>query len=533
MTERKISIFDSTLRDGSQGEGISFSLEDKLKIVKILDEIGIEYIEAGNPGSNPKDMEFFKRIKDVKLNNSKLAAFGSTRRANKQAKDDKNVQSILSAETDVVVIFGKSWDFQVTDILKTTLDENIEMIKDTIEYISSKDKEVIFDAEHFFDGYKENKEYAIKTLKAAEGAGAKTVVLCDTNGGTLPDEIKEIVTDVKKQVSCRVGVHCHNDMGMAVACSVMAVQAGADHVQGTFIGIGERCGNANLSTIIATLKLKLGYDAISDENIKKLTNTARYIAEVSNITLKDEMPYVGSAAFAHKGGMHIDAVCKTSKSYEHIPPENVGNSRRFLVSEVSGKSMILTEVKKVFPNVSKDNKELQVITDRLKELEYEGYQFEGAEGTVELIIRKIMGKYRPFFKLNHFKVISEQDQKRSDANITSSVIINVTVDGKEEISAAEGEGPVNALDKALRRALEVFYPKLNEVRLVDYKVRVLDSESATNAKVRVLIESTDGIESWSTVGVSRDVVQASWIALVDSIEYKLIKDIERKVKAYF
>ena len=531
MTDRKVNIFDSTLRDGSQGQGISFSLEDKLKIVKILDDIGIDYIEAGNPGSNPKDMEFFKRIKDIKLKNSKIAAFGSTRRAGTKAAEDKNVQSILSAETDVVVIFGKSWDFQVTDILKTTLDENLEMIKDTVNFFVLKGKEVIFDAEHFFDGYKNNKDYAIDTLKAAANAGASTVVLCDTNGGTMPNEVCEIVKDVKEKVDCIVGVHCHNDIGMAVANSVMGAMSGANHIQGTFIGIGERCGNANLSTIIATLQLKLGYDVLDNEAIEKLTNTARYIAEVSNITLEDEMPYVGSSAFAHKGGMHIDAVCKNSKSYEHIEPAKVGNARRFLVSEVSGKSMIYSEVKKIFPNITKDNKELQKITDRLKELEYEGYQFEGAEGTVELIIRKIMGKYKPFFKLNHFKVFSEQPESNDD--FSSSVIINVTVDGKREISAAEGDGPVNALDKALRKALEVFYPQLKEVRLVDYKVRVLDSESATKAKVRVLIESTEGIESWSTVGVSRDVVQASWIALVDSIEYKLIKDIERKVKAYF
>ena len=318
---------------------------------------------------------------------------------------------------------------------------------------------------------------------------------------------------------------------MAVANSVIAVQSGACHVQGTFIGIGERCGNANLSSIIPTLKLKMGLDSISEENLKKLTNTARFIAEISNITLKDESPYVGGSAFAHKGGMHIDAVCKASVAYEHINPEIVGNRRRFLVSEVSGKSTIYKEIQKIFPSISKDSEEVKKITQKLKELEYEGYQFEGAEGTVELVMRKIIGKYRPFFKLNHFKVISEQLSDGSDFN--SVVMINVNVDGKEEMNAAEGKGPVDALDKALRKALEVFYPQLSNVRLVDYKVRVLDSESATSAKVRVLIESTDGVENWSTVGVSRDIMQASWIALVDSIEYKLIKDIERNVRTYF
>ena len=320
-------------------------------------------------------------------------------------------------------------------------------------------------------------------------------------------------------------------MGMAVANSIVAAQVGANQIQGTFIGIGERCGNANLSTIIPTLKLKMGYRVIDDNNLSKLTTVARFIAEISNITLQDEAPYVGGSAFAHKGGMHIDAVCKAPKSYEHIKPELVGNKRRFLISEVSGKSTVYSEVQKIFPNISKDDKEVQKITDRLKDLEFEGYQFEGAEGTVELIIRKIIGKYKPFFKLNHFKIIGEQPYNSEE--FSSTAVINITVDGQTEMTAAEGEGPVNALDKAIRKALDVFYPQLQDVRLVDYKVRVLDSESATGAKVRVLIESTDGVENWSTVGVSRDVIQASWIALVDSIEYKLIKDIERKARTYF
>ena len=531
MQDKEVRIFDSTLRDGSQGQGISFSLEDKIKIVKALDDLGVAYIEAGNPGSNPKDMEFFKRIQNVELKNAKVAAFGSTRRSNITVDQDANLKNMLLAKTDVAVIFGKSWDFQVTDIIKTTLEENIKMISDTIAYLVNKGKEVIFDAEHFFDGYKSNPQYAIETLKAAKEAGASTMVLCDTNGGSLPDEIKEITSVVVNKVDGEIGIHCHNDIGMAVANSVIAVQAGVTHVQGTFIGIGERCGNANLSAIIPTLKLKLDFDVISSENLKKLTNAARYIAEISNITLKDEMPYVGGAAFAHKGGMHIDAVCKASNAYEHINPETVGNRRRFLVSEVSGKSTIYKEIQKVFPNIAKDSEEVNKVTKKLKELEYEGYQFEGAEGTVELVMRKIIGKYRPFFKLNHFKVISEQLSENADFN--SVVMINVNVDGKEEMSAAEGKGPVDALDKALKKALEVFYPQLSNVRLLDYKVRVLDSENATSAKVRVLIESTDGVENWSTVGVSRDIMQASWIALVDSIEYKLIKDIERNVRTYF
>ena len=527
----KVKIFDSTLRDGSQGQGISYSLEDKIKIVKALDDIGVSYIEAGNPGSNPKDMEFFKRAASLKLNKAKLVAFGSTRRPKIKAEEDKNLKNLLQANTEVTVVFGKSSEFQVKEILRTSLDENIEMIKDTISFLKNKNKEVIFDAEHFFDGFKENKEYALKTLETAQEAGATTVVLCDTNGGTLPSEVTAIVKSVKERINIEIGIHCHNDMGMAVANSIIAVENGVKHVQGTFIGTGERCGNANLSTIIPTLELKLRFNTIGKENIKMLTNISRFIAEISNITLDDSTPYIGNSAFAHKGGMHIDAVCKNSKAYEHIEPESVGNTRRFLISEVSGKSTIYSEIEKKFPDISKDSEEVQKITDKLKELEYEGYQFEGAEGTVELVMRKIIGKYKPFFKLNHFKVISEQPSNGED--FSSAVMVNVNVDGREEMNASEGKGPVDALDKALRKALEVFYPQLNNVRLVDYKVRVLDSESATSAKVRVLIESTDGIENWSTVGVSRDIIQASWIALVDSIEYKLIKDIEKKAKTYF
>lgn len=528
---RKVNIFDSTLRDGAQAQGISFSLEDKIKIVKVLDEMGITYIEAGNPGSNPKDLEFFKRVKELELKNSKIVAFGSTRRSNKSVKEDKNLKNLLEAGTEVVTIFGKAWGYQVKDILKTTLEENLNMIKDSIKYLKENGKEVIFDAEHFYDGFKEDKNYALETLKVAKEAGASCVVLCDTNGGTLCNEVFDITKEVKEIIKDGIGVHCHNDIGMGVANSINAVLAGADHVQGTFIGIGERCGNANLSAIIPTLKLKLNIDCIGDEALAELTKNSRYISEISNIPLMDESPYVGNSAFAHKGGMHIDAVCKDPKSYEHVNPEIVGNRRRFLVSEVSGKSTILKEIQKVFPNMSKESKEVQLVTDKLKELEYEGYQFEGAEGTVELVMRKIIGKYKPFFKLNHFKIMGEQPAANKEFSATA--IINITVDGKDEMTVAEGNGPVDALDTALRKALEVFYPQLKDVRLVDYKVRVLDTESATKAKVRVLIESSDGIERWSTVGVSQDIIQASWIALVDSIEYKLIKDIERKVKMYF
>jgi len=375
MAENQVKIFDSTLRDGAQGQGISFSLEDKIKIVKILDDMHIDFIEAGNPGSNPKDMEFFKRLNEIELKNSKIAAFGSTRRPNIKAEEDKNIQDLLSSGSDVLIIFGKSWDFQVTDIIKTSLEENLKMISDTIHYLKKKGRRVIFDAEHFYDGYKSNKDYAMATIKAAEQAGAETVVLCDTNGGTLPPEIYEITKSVIEKVNAEVGIHSHDDMGMAVANSIMAVKAGAKQVQGTFIGIGERCGNANLSSIIPILKLKLEMNILDGIDLFGLTKTSRFIAEICNMTLYDESPFVGNSSFAHKGGMHIDAVTKCSKSYEHIDPKLVGNKRRFLVSEVSGKSMILQEIKKIFPNVSKDDVAVQKITDRLKELEYEGYQF--------------------------------------------------------------------------------------------------------------------------------------------------------------
>lgn len=529
--ENKVNILDSTLRDGAQAQGISFSLEDKIKVVQCLDELGISYIEAGNPGSNPKDMEFFKKIKNYKLKNAKLAAFGSTRRPKSKAEDDKNIQNLLEAGTDVVVVFGKSWDFHVTDILKTELMENIQMIYDTVSYLREKGREVIFDAEHFFDGYKSNREYAMEVLEGAKKAGASYLVLCDTNGGAFPQEIYTATKEAVERFGNCVGIHCHNDTGMAVANSVMAVQAGATQVQGTFVGFGERCGNANLSTIIPNLQIKLNYDVIPEMKLRETTTAARFISEISNITLDENSPYVGNGAFAHKGGMHIDAVCKVPHSFEHIDPALVGNARRFLVSEVSGKSTILREIGNIFPQLSKDSPEIGKITERLKELEYEGYQFEGAQGTIELVMRKIIGKYKPFFQLEHFKIIGEQPA--SGGGFSSTALINISVDGKTEITAAEGDGPVNALDRALRKALEVFYPQLKEVRLIDYKVRVLDTENATEAKVRVLIESTDGVDTWSTVGVSRDIIQASWIALVDSIEYKLIKDIEKKVRTYF
>lgn len=527
--DKRVFILDSTLRDGAQAEGISFSVEDKIKVVKALDKLGVAYIEAGNPGSNPKDLEFFKRVKELSLENSKIAAFGSTRRRDITVKEDKNIESLISAETDVVVIFGKSWDFHVTEIIKTTLDENLLMIGDTVSYFKERGKEVVFDAEHFFDGYKVNPEYALSALKAAEAAGADSICLCDTNGGAFPQEVYDITKTVTETLSVPVGIHCHNDCGMAVANSVMAVSAGAVSVQGTLIGFGERCGNANLSTVMPNLQIKQGISCLPEDKMELLTDTARYIGEIANESLNDREPYVGRCAFAHKGGMHIDGVSKAPASFEHMNPELVGNERKLLTSEVSGRSTILAKIRRINPSISKDSPETEEIMQRLKELEHQGYQFEAAESAFELVIRKHLGKYKPFFELLDFRIIGEYPtQNGTSARAT----IKIAVDGKTEITAAEGDGPVNALDKALRKALEVFYPAVSDVHLTDYKVRVLDGKSATAAKVRVLIESSDGHESWSTVGVSTDIIQASWIALVDSIEYKLIKDIEHKFKAY-
>lgn len=532
-TQKTLALFDSTLRDGAQAEGISFSVPDKLKIVEALDGLGVRYIEAGNPGSNPKDLDFFQQVAHTQLKHAKLTGFGSTRRRDINVEDDKNVASLLQANTPAVAIFGKSWDFHVTEILRTTLDENLAMIRDTLAFFKTKGKEVIFDAEHYFDGYKNNPEYALQTLEAAVEGGATVLCLCDTNGGAFPDEIaaatKLVVETIAKKHGVEVGIHCHNDGGMAVANTIVAVEAGAVHVQGTLNGLGERCGNANLCTIIPNLQAKRGYQCILPEKMAELAPTAAYAAEIANIKLNDRDPYVGKSAFAHKGGMHIDGVNKASSSFEHVDPALVGNERRFLMSEVSGRATILSKIQRVMPSVTKDSPETESIIGRLKELEHMGYQFEGAESSFKLLVHKHLGKYKPFFELIHFKIIGEQPRKNGTS---STAMIKLAVDGKEEITAADGDGPVHALDRALRKALEVFYPELKQVHLTDYKVRVLETRSATASKVRVLIESTDGEEAWTTVGVSNDIIEASWIALVDSMEHKLLKELEKKMRVF-
>ncbi len=517
---KKIVVLDSTLRDGAQAQGISYTVEDKLKIVKRLDTLGVDYIEAGNPGSNPKDLEFFERVAQLELKHAKLIAFGSTRRVGIAVEDDANVKSLLKAGTSAVVIFGKSWDFQVTDILKTTLDENIMMIADTVRYFKSLGKEVVYDAEHFFDGYAANPEYAMSTLQAAADAGADSLCLCDTKGSFLPMSIYNLTGDIVKRFGIPIGIHCHNDNGMAVAGTIMAVQAGATQVQGTINGFGERCGNANLCTIIPNLQLQMGYSCIPEESMPEMTAVARSISEIANVIHDERAPYVGKAAFAHKAGMHADAVVKNTVAYEMIDPEAVGNERTFLMSEVAGRSAVLSLIRKVDPTVTKDSPETMKVLEKLKEMEHEGYQYEGAESSFELIVMKVLGKYHPFFELKDFKVIVNEPAVNER---NSSAMIKVRVDDQEEITAAEGDGPVNALDNAVRKALVRFYPSISEMKLTDFKVRVLDSTSATAAKVRVLIESTDGNEVWTTIGVSTDIIDASWKALVDSIEYKLGK----------
>ena len=518
MNKDKVFIYDTTLRDGAQAEGISFTVNDKLRIARRLDSLGVDYIEAGNPGSNPKDLEFFERIKKRPLKHVKLTAFGSTRRPGIRASEDANVKALLTADTPAVAIFGKSWDFHVTEIIRTTLEENLNMIYDTISFLKEQGKEVVFDAEHFFDGYKANSQYAMKTLEAAAEAGADWLVLCDTNGGCFPFEITEITEQVLKKYTIPIGIHCHNDGGMAVANSIMAVEQGAVQVQGTFNGYGERCGNADLSVIIPNLQIKRGKSCIREEGLRELSSACRYISELANLPHNERQPYVGNCAFAHKGGMHIDGVMKNRHSFEHIAPELVGNERRILMSEVSGRSTILKKIQEVAPWVNKDSEETIHIMDKLKQLEHEGYQFEGAESSFELVVRRALGKARTFFEVKDFRVLCEEHWQN---DYSASAIVKVKVDGNEEVIAAEGDGPVNALDKALRKALEIFYPQLKRMRLTDYKVRVLDTTKATAAKVRVHIESTDGRRVWGTVGLSTNIIEASWDALVDSIEYFL------------
>lgn len=517
----KIVVYDTTLRDGTQGEGISLSVQDKINIAKKLDSLGVDFIEGGWPGSNPKDMDFFKEVQGVSFNKAKISAFGSTRRAGIEAKDDVNLNAFIASGVSYVTIFGKSWDFHVKSALKVSLEENLDMISSSIEYLKSNGIKVFYDAEHFFDGFKNNREYALESVKTAAKAGAEAIILCDTNGGTLPDEIVEGVKVVIEHTGIDVGIHAHNDSDLAVANSLLAVKAGARHVQGTMNGLGERCGNANLCSIVPNLQLKMGFDCLGEVGLQHLTEAARFVSETANLALSNNQPFVGHSAFAHKAGIHVNAVLKDPKTYEHIDPATVGNVRRVLVSELSGASNLQYKIKELGLDFPDDKSAQQVFIKKIKELEYQGYQFEGAEGSFELLLKKESGIFESGFKLESFHVTAN---KRGGQPVSSEATIKISVGQDSYHTAADGNGPVDALDNAIRKALETFYPKLKEMHLVDYKVRVLDGKDATSAKVRVLIESTDGDTSWTTIGVSTDIIEASWYALTDSISYKLMKD---------
>ncbi|OAX49778.1 citramalate synthase [Paenibacillus sp. AD87] len=518
---KAISIFDTTLRDGTQGEGVSLSADDKLKIAKKLDDLGAHYIEGGIPGSNTKDIEFFKRVKELNLN-AKVVAFGSTRRKGSIASEDANLKRMIESGAQAATLVGKSWDFHVHTALQTTLEENLSMIYDSIAYLKQNDMEVIFDAEHFFDGFKNNPEYAQAVLTKAHEAGADWLVMCDTNGGTMPHEVYEIVSTLAGRLpQAQLGIHTHNDCELAVANTLSAVQAGARQVQGTMNGYGERCGNANLASIIPNLQLKLGYECVSEDSMRQLTNVARYVSEIANVNMPINQPYVGNAAFAHKGGIHVSAILRDSRTYEHIVPELVGNKQRVLVSELAGQSNIVSKAQELGLEFDPSSANSRQIIEKIKDLEHQGYQFEGADASLELLIREANGDMKELFTFESFKMLVE---KVAGKSVVSEAFVKLNVGGTSAYTAAEGNGPVNALDNALRKALVQYFPSLANMHLSDYKVRVLDEKDATAAKVRVLIESKNTENTWNTVGVSENVIEASWEALVHSFRYALLQE---------
>lgn len=522
MTMRKIEIYDTTLRDGAQAEDISFSVEDKIRITEKLDELGVHYIEGGWPGSNPRDMEYFKKVRKLGLENSKIVAFGSTHRPKHKVNDDANIKALLDSKSRIITIFGKTWDFHVKEALKISLDENLDIIHDSVAYLKKNIESVFFDAEHFFNGYKDNPQFALKCLLAAQDAGADCLVLCDTNGGTLPDDVKNIINEVIKGVHTPLGIHAHNDSECAVANSVIAVESGASHVQGTINGLGERCGNANLCSVIPNLQVKLGMSCISTEKLRRLRDVSRFVNEIANLRHFKRQPFVGDSAFAHKAGIHVSAVMKRPETYEHIKPDLVGNSQRVLISDLAGRSNILRKAEEFGIHLDPDSPQLQDIVTTLKNLENEGFQFEAAEASFELLMKKALGLHKRFFDLIGFRIIVEKRKEGEDP--ISEATIMVKVGGRIEHTAATGNGPVNAIDNAMRKALDKFYPELKDVKLHDYKVRVLTAGKGTSARVRVLVESGDEEKRWGTVGVSENIIEASYQALVDSIEYKLLKE---------
>lgn len=520
---KKIETYDTTLRDGAQSEDISFSVEDKLRITERLDEFGVNYIEGGYPGSNPKDIEYFRKAVRLSLKNARIVAFGSTHRPKKKPGHDEIFKALLEAGTSVITIFGKTWDFHVREALKVPLEENLEIIYNSIAFLKGHVEKVFFDAEHFFDGYLNNPGYAFKCLQAAQDAGADCLVLCDTNGGTMTTSVKDIVKKAVRDFDAPVGIHAHNDGECAVANSIVAVEAGAVQVQGTINGLGERCGNANLISIIPNLQIKLGIQCITQERLRKIRDVSRFVNEIANMRHFKRQPYTGDSAFAHKAGIHVSAIIKNPRTYEHIVPEDVGNIRRVLISDLSGKGNILKKAEELGIKLSGDSPQLQGIVEKLKDLENQGYQFEGAEASFELLVKKALGRHKSFFDLIEFRVIVEKRTKKEEPISEATIKIKVG-DHVEHTVAESKKGPVNALDKALRKALQFKYAQqLKDVKLLDYKVRVLTAGKGTSAKVRVLVESGDKEGTWGTVGVSENIIEASYQALVDSIEFKLLK----------
>ncbi|HEV2202777.1 MAG TPA: citramalate synthase [Bryobacteraceae bacterium] len=526
----RIFTFDTTLRDGTQGEAVSLSSEDKVLVAHKLDELGIDYIEGGWPGSNPKDKDFFARAKSIAFRHARLVAFGATRMARHKVEEDASVNALLEADTPVVCIFGKTWELHVRRALNITEEENLQLISDTVRYLKAHGKEVIYDAEHFFDGYQSSRDFALRTLEAAKKAGADTLTLCDTNGGTMTGRLAEMCADVRKNFEGVLGIHTHNDCELAVANTLAAVEQGFTHVQGCMNGYGERCGNANLTTIIANLELKMGHQTIGKERLQHLTSAARFIAELANLPTRNDQAYVGHSAFAHKGGVHVNAVLKDSTTYEHINPKLVGNRQRVLLSDLSGKGSILYKLKQHGLEDRLDDTARRELLDRIKQLEFQGYELEAAEGTFELLVREALRPGLQLFEVVSYEVITRSAS--STANVTLKVGENVLT------ASATGNGPVNALDLALRQCLSTLYPALATVRLTDYKVRVIDFKKGTAARVRVLIEWSDHRRSWATVGVSENVIEASWFALADAMRLELMRldekdpNVQRAVEDY-
>jgi 2-isopropylmalate synthase len=521
----RIQIYDTTLRDGSQGEGVNFSLQDKLLITRRLDELGVDFIEGGYPLSNPKDFEYFQEVRNLPLRNARVAAFGMTRRKGVRPEEDTCLKALLDSQAGLIAIVGKTWDLHVREVLGTSLEENLRMIADSVACCKAAGREVFYDAEHFFDGYRHNAEYALQTLRAAQDAGATVIILCDTNGGNLPDAIASTLQRVRQALRVAIGIHCHNDCDVAVANSLAAVGQGATQVQGTINGIGERCGNADLVSVIANLALKQGHEVLRPGSLERLTEVSRYVYEIANMNFRSTQPFVGGSAFAHKGGMHVHAIARTPLSYEHIDPAALGNERRILLSELSGQSNILAKTTRY--DITNDRALMVKILNLVQDLEHEGYEFEAAEASFDLLVKKTVGLYQPKFERLSYRVNVETARQ---ALPVTEATVKVRVSDQTQHTVSEGDGPVNALDGALRKALQPFYPRLAEMQLVDYKVRVVNARAGTAARVRVVIESRDHRDVWGTVGVSENIIEASWLALVDSFEYKLFKDEENEPK---